>query len=182
MQDISVNWSNGDIRGEQTTALKTLGEVRSIFHDQAAAGRLPDNTEIYRVQVYAPIPEGTEGGLYWGSTTIQPGRVGDEYYMTKGHFHLVRNRGEYYATVQGIGTLLLMGEDGQTRSEEMRPGSVHYIPGHTAHRVANTGSTLLTFAACWPSDAGHDYETIERGGFGALLVERNGRAVLVPRG
>jgi glucose-6-phosphate isomerase len=183
MQGLFMNWASGDVHGtEVQTATKTLGEIRSLFHDPDAAAKIPADTELYKVKLYMPVADGTEGGLYWGNTTINPGKVGDEYYMTKGHFHRIRNRGEYYATAQGEGALLLMGEDGITRSEEMRPGSVHYIPGHTAHRVANTGRTPLVFVACWPSDAGHDYETIERDGFSALMLEHDGRPVLVPRG
>ena len=183
MQGFAMDWSKGVLTGDSVQSFsKTLGQVRSIFQDQAAASRLPAELELYRVQLFAPVAEGTEGGLFWGSTTIHPGKVGDEYYMTKGHFHRLRNRGEYYATFHGEGALLLMDEQGATRYETMLPGSMHYIPGNTAHRVANTGSVPLVFAACWPSDAGHDYETIEREGFSARMLERNGKPVLVPRG
>jgi glucose-6-phosphate isomerase len=48
--------------------------------------------------------------------------------------------------------------------------------------VANTGLQPLVFAACWPADAGYDYETVEREGFGGRMMERNGRPVFVPRG
>ncbi len=182
-QNPSIDWQTGLVNGPNVqTSTKTLGQIRPLFHDQAAAGKIPSDQELYRVQVYAPVPDGTEGGLYWGTTTVLPGKVGDEYYMTKGHFHHIRNRAEYYATVQGQGALLLMGEDGITRSETMQPGSVLYIPAATAHRVANTGSMPLVFIACWPSDAGHDYETIERDGFSARMLERNGVPVLVSRG
>ena len=34
-----------------------------------------------------------------------------------------------------------------------------------AHRVANIGYSVLSFAACWPSDAGHDYQVILENGF-----------------
>ena len=47
----------------------------------------------------------------------------------------------------------------------MKPGSVHYIPGNVAHRVANTGNEPLIFLASWPSDAGHDYARIRETGF-----------------
>jgi glucose-6-phosphate isomerase, archaeal len=182
-QRLSINWATGLLSGTDVQNLtKTLGQIRSVFHDQDAASKLPAELELYRIQFYAPVADGTEGGLYWGNTIIQPGKVGDEYYMTKGHFHRIHNRAEYYATVQGEGALLLMDEDGLTRCESMGPGSVHYIPGNTAHRAANIGSVPLVFIASWPSDAGHDYETIEREGFGARVVERNGSPVLVPRG
>jgi glucose-6-phosphate isomerase, archaeal len=181
-QALLMNWNNGDLEGPTVeSATKRLGDVLSIFHDREAAAKLPPDTVLYSVKYFLPIADGTEGGLFWGNTTIYPGMVGDEYYMTKGHFHRIRNRGEYYATSQGEGELLLMGEDGVTRSEPMRPGSVHYIPGNTAHRTVNTGSVPLVFVACWPSDAGHDYETIEREGFSARMLQRDGRPVLVPR-
>ncbi|MGA8530721.1 MAG: glucose-6-phosphate isomerase family protein [Acidobacteriaceae bacterium] len=179
---VSMNWQSGLLSGTAVqSTFKTLGAIRDLFYDQEAAAKMPADLVVYTVQAFTPVPDGTEGGLFWGSTTLQPGKVGEEYFMTKGHFHQIRNRAEYYAAFHGEGALLLMGEDGMTRWETMRPGSVHYIPGNTAHRVCNTGSNPLVFAACWPSDAGHDYETIEREGFSGRLVERGGRPVLLSR-
>lgn len=178
----SINWQTGMLTGAAVqSSSKKLGAIRGLFHDQEAAQKMPADLVLYTVQAYMPVPEGTEGGLFWGNTTLQPGKVGDEYFMTKGHFHNIRNRSEYYATFHGEGALLLMGEDGITRLEAMCPGTVHYIPGATAHRVCNTGGNPLVFAACWPADAGHDYETIERDGFSGRLVERGGHPVLVNR-
>jgi len=48
-----------------------------------------------------------------------------------------------------------------------------------AHRVANTGELVLTFLACWPSDAGHDYERIVAEGFCARLRKVRGSPTLV---
>jgi glucose-6-phosphate isomerase len=182
--DVSINWSTGIVSGAGVvTSSKTLRDIQAMFHDQNAARNMPPQQEIYRVQAYMPVSAGFEGGLFWGNTTLLPGKVGDEYFMTKGHFHRLRNRAEYYLTFHGVGGLLLMDEaTGITRCQQMSPGSVHYIPGGTAHRVANTGAVPLVFAACWPSDAGYDYETIERVGFSARLLERDGRPVLVQCG
>lgn len=180
---VFMDWGTGLVHGPAVqTSIKRLSDIRPLFLDQEAARRLPPETELYRVQIYAPVPATTEGGLCWGNTTIQPGTVGGEYFMTKGHFHSIRNRGEYYATFSGQGALLLMDEKGVTRAETMEPGSVHYIPGHTAHRAVNTGTVPLLFIACWPSDAGHDYDTIEREGFSARMLEHNGTPLLVPEG
>jgi glucose-6-phosphate isomerase len=177
---ISIHWQTGKLAGSAVRcSSKTLGEIRELFHDQDAARSMAADRVLYTVQAYTPVADGTEGGLFWGSTTLEPGKVGDEYFMTRGHFHRLRNRAEYYATCHGEGALLMMDEHGITRIETMRPGSLHYIPGNTAHRVCNTGGVRLVFAACWPSDAGHDYETIARDGFSGRLVERNGRPVLV---
>jgi glucose-6-phosphate isomerase len=57
---------------------------------------------------------------------------------------------------------------------------VHFIPPRTAHRVANIGKSPLRFMACWPADAGHDYEIIRSRGFGSRLLCVNDRATLVP--
>lgn len=183
MLDIAMDWSTARFTGSKLeVARRTLKELGSFFHDQAAVRQMDPDTLLYEVQSYEPLTGGTEGGLFWGNTTLYPGTVGDEYFMTKGHFHHLRNRGEFYVTRVGQGALLLMKEGGPTVSETMSPGSVHYIPGHHGHRVANTSSEPLVFIACWPSDAGYDYAAIERRGFSARLLRRNGMPALVPQG
>ena len=64
-----------------------------------------------------------------------------------------------------------MDENGYCRWEKVFPGSVHYIPGNVAHRLANTGTETLRVGACWPSDAGHDYATIAANGFTKRLFK-----------
>ena len=102
---------------------------------------------IYEVESYFPVAHNTEGGLFYGITYIHPGVVGNEYFMTKGHFHKIRNRGEFYCTLKGEGMLILMDEERNTWAEKMYPGSIHYIKANTAHRTANTGDTILSFSA-----------------------------------
>jgi glucose-6-phosphate isomerase len=161
---------------------RRVGDLGDIFHDRRAYTALPKDKLVYEVVSSFPVPEGTEGGLFLGITYIHPGKVGDEYFMTKGHFHKIRNRAEIYICMEGEGMLILMNEDRtQTRAEKMEPGSVHYIHGYTAHRTANTGSGILSFGACWPSDAGHDYDTISEHGFSKILVDRGGVPTLVDR-
>jgi glucose-6-phosphate isomerase len=58
----------------------------------------------------------------------------------------------------------------------MFPGSLHYIKGNTSHRVANTGESVLSFGACWPSDAGHDYNVIAKEWFCKKVDESKRRA------
>src|SRR4051812_35120193 len=98
-QALRMNWTGMLSETYIKTAVKTLGQLRQIFHNAQAAAGIPAETEVYRIQIFAPVAEGTEGGLYWGNTVIQSGRIGDEYYMTRGHFHRIRNRPEYYATI-----------------------------------------------------------------------------------
>lgn len=177
---IVVDWSSGEITGDAVEeAVKTLGQLRGLFHDEDAWRNMDPQTEVYRVRFWRPVPEGTPGALFWGATYLQPGRVGDEFFMTHGHFHAIRDRAEYYATVRGHGVLLLMRENGETWSQVMSPGTVHFIPGSIAHRVVNTGSEPLVFLASWPSDAGHDYSSIAERGFGKRMLMRDSVPTLV---
>jgi len=160
---------------------RRIKDLESIFSDKKAYAALDAERVVYEVESYLPVPNNTEGGLFYGITTIKPGTVGNEYFMTKGHFHSIRNRAEIYFTVSGEGMLLLMDEKRQTRAEKMTPGSVHYIHANTAHRTANTGDVDFIFSAVWPADAGHDYDTIARHGFSKILVKQNGTPTLIDR-
>jgi len=161
-------------------SVRTLGQMKGVFADEAARTAMDPGTVVYRVQRHQPVPDGTPGGLFFGTSFIEPGRVGDEYFMTKGHFHSRRAAGEYYWCIAGEGVLVLMTEDRATWGVTLTPGAVHYIPGYTAHRLVNTGDATLSVGACWPSDAGHDYESIARDGFGARVLARDGAPQLVP--
>ena len=179
-EPIRVDFSTGELAGEGVEEVcRTLGQLEGLFRDKEAWGVMNAAQLVYRLQMFRPVAEGVVGGLFWGTTFVEPGLVGDEYFMTKGHFHVLRNRSEYYVTTGGEGALILMDEGRRTRFELMRPGSVHYIPSGHAHRVANTGSSVLSFLACWPSDAGHDYESVLEHGFSARLRRVDGSPLLV---
>lgn len=177
---MQIDWHLGEMQGPSLQrSVKRLRELSGLFQDETARKAMDQETIVYSVQWCEHLVQGTEGGLFWGSTRIEPGQVGREYFMTRGHFHAKRDRGEFYTAVQGEGLLLLMDENRQSRAEEMTSGSLHYIPAYTAHRTINTGSSPLIFWACWPSDAGHDYETIAAQNFSAHVVERNGKPQLI---
>jgi glucose-6-phosphate isomerase len=136
-----------------------------------------DNPLIY--EVYATdLPE-SEGQVLYCTTVIYPGAVGDEYFMTKGHFHALRDRAEVYVGLAGEGYLLLATDAGEARALKMEPGVITYVPPYWAHRTINCGSVPFVFLAAWPGDAGHDYATIETMGFPKLLVQRDGQPTLI---
>lgn len=178
--EVALDWAFGHMSGSTVSeSAKKLEELAKIFGDKAALAAMDPQREVYRVRWCAPVSPGSEGGLFWGVTILEPGKVGDEYFMTHGHFHANPTRAEYYATVRGQGMLIRMDGNRQTWGEAMTPGSLHYICGAHAHRVANTGGEPLIFWACWGSDAGYDYGSIAERGFGARLLERNGQPVFV---
>lgn len=158
-----------------TKSSRKLKDLKGIFKDQEAFDTMDKETLVYDVSSHLPVKEGTPGGLYFGVTYIHPGKVGNEYFMTKGHFHAQIDRAEYYWGIQGEGILILMDEDRNVWGEKMLPGSLHYIPGRIAHRVANVSNQILSFGACWPSDAGYDYEEIAENGIAKRLLEIDGK-------
>ena len=177
---MTMDWAKAQLFGGPIQeSVKTLGQLKNIFLNEPARVAMDPNTVVYRVQAWCPVPQGTEGAQFWGTTVIEPGFVDTEYFMTHGHFHEKRNRTEYYATVEGEGALILMDESRKTWMEPMFPGTLHFIPPSVAHRVANTSTVPLRLVACWPSDAGHDYAVIRQSGFSARLLNVSGTASLV---
>jgi glucose-6-phosphate isomerase, archaeal len=143
--------------------VRTQADLRGFFQ----VDPLDPDDLVYRV---LPMPVPTENSEIQCSTTIlEPGALGDEYYMTKGHFHTVRDRSEIYLGLSGEGRLVLATEDGQHRVEPIREGTINYVPGGWAHRSVNVGDEPLVFFAAYVGDAGHDYATIERDGFPVLI-------------
>lgn len=178
---VRLAWDTGAMSGAPVQeSSKKLGELKGLFLDDAALDAMDAQREVYRVRWWPAVPAGQPGGLFWGVTILHPGKVGEEYFMTHGHFHADKTRAEYYAAASGHGVLLRMDDQRTTWGEGMLPGSLHYISGRHAHRVVNTGDEPLIFWACWGSDAGYDYASIRERGFGANLVERGGKPVLVP--
>ena len=156
---VEIDPDNFELKGSPVVFLnRTLGELADIFLDKNGATLIPSATPVYTVHSWLPVREWTPGGLFFGTSTIMPGKVGNEYFMTKGHFHELADRSEFYWGIQGKGVLILMDRDRNTWGEEVYPGSLHYIGSEIAHRLANTGDDNLVVGACWPSDSGHNYE------------------------
>ena len=125
------------------------------------------------------IPE-DPGELAYGTTILYPGKIGNEYFMTKGHFHSVLDTAEIYYCIKGIGYLLMESPEGDVELQKMTPGMSVYVPPRYAHRSINISNTeeLISFFA-FRADAGHDYKTIEAKGFRKLIVEDNGNPIII---
>lgn len=178
---LQVDLHSGKFAPVGPISKRSLSDMRLMYADTDAVNRiLKDEGDRLIYEVYgSEVPEG-EGQVLYCTTIIYPGRIGDEYHMTKGHFHAQRDRGEVYLGLAGEGTLLLQLEDGTVNNVPMREGTAAYVPPFWAHRTANTGTTPFVFFAAWPGDAGHDYATIEKVGFAKLLVARDGKPTLIP--
>jgi glucose-6-phosphate isomerase, archaeal len=174
------NINNGVLSGENIIeSVRKLGDINGIFQDKEAFNKMDQNQIAYKVQMHNPEKEGKEGGLFFGTSFLYPGIVGDEYFMTKGHYHSKRDTAEYYWCLSGEGILLLMDETGKTNAIKIFPGSLNYIQGNIAHRLVNTGDEILVVGACWPSDAGHDYRTIAKHGFSVRIRSVEGKPEII---
>ncbi|MBK8019974.1 MAG: glucose-6-phosphate isomerase [Chloroflexi bacterium] len=132
-----------------------------------------DDRVLYEVYELTVPPEA--GELLHGLSVLHPGKVGSEYFMTKGHFHSVLETGEVYYCMNGTGMLVMETPEGEATVIEMAAGRVVYVPPRWAHRSVNTSATedLITFFI-YPGNAGHNYQTIEEKGFRKLVVEQDG--------
>ncbi len=177
---VTMNMQSGVISPSAPIIMRKLSDMRAMYADKAAVEAImaaEGDRLIY--EVYPPnLPE-EEGQVLYCTTVIHPGKIGDEYHMTKGHFHARRDRGEVYVGMAGEGYLLLMTETGQMHAEPMTQGTIAYVPPYWAHRTVNVGDVPFIFFAAWPGDAGHDYGSIEESGFAQILVERADGPTLV---
>jgi glucose-6-phosphate isomerase len=168
--------------GSRPMVTRTLADVRGCFADAAAyeAALALGNPLLYEVTAVEPATG--DGQLHYGLGIIQPGKIGDEYFLTKGHYHSHRPAAEIYIGLKGEGAMLL--EDEATGESRMVPLVAHsavYVPGHTAHRTVNTGNEPLVYLGIYPSNAGHDYAAIVRKNFAKIIVERDGKPVMLDR-
>jgi glucose-6-phosphate isomerase len=144
----------------------------------AVAKQLSVSDPVFFV-FYASVLPVEDGQVLYCTTFLYPCNIGDEYYLTKGHFHAQRNQGEVYFGLAGTGYLLLQTDSGEVRDVPMEKGTVAYVPPYWAHRTINVGTVPFIFFAAWPGDAGHDYGTIEAMGFPKLCVEQNHKPVFI---
>ncbi len=172
--------SRGQLSRPGAHISRRLSAMRGQFADQAAYTALLDQDDVVLYEVHELTRPAVAGELPHGASILHPGKVGDEYYMTKGHFHAVLETGEVYYCLSGQGMMVMETPEGEWAVEELRPGGVLYVPSRWAHRSVNTGrdADLITFFA-YPGNAGHDYGTIERRGFRKLVVERDGEPTVI---
>jgi glucose-6-phosphate isomerase len=159
---------------------RRLSAMRGQWHDAAAFNSMLALGDPVLYEVYERRRPELAGELLHGVSIVHAGRVGDEFFMTKGHFHSVLETAEIYYCLAGEGRIVMETPEGEWAVEELWPGRVLYVPPRWAHRSVNTSARedLVTLFV-YRGDAGHDYGTIERHGFRKLVVERSGSPVIV---
>lgn len=179
---VALDLNSGRLGGRPLVE-RHLADLRGCFADEAAyaAAVRAGNPLVYTVASVEPA--GGDGQLHYGLGVLMPGRVGDEFFLTKGHLHERRAAAEVYVGLRGEGAMLLEDEaTGASRLVPLRADMVVYVPGHTAHRTINTGAVPLVYLGIYPADAGHDYGALAARNFRQVVIARDGGALAVDRG
>jgi len=160
-----VDVAKGELKGATNRYTKTLGDLAGLYEDADAYAALASkmgDTVVYEVTDYKPSQDA--GDMIVGVTKMLPGKVGREYFLTRGHIHANANRPEIYYGEKGRGLMLMESPEGEIRIVEITPKTLCYVPPYWIHRSVNTGSDMLVMTFAYPADSGQDYDIIAKAG------------------
>ena len=168
-----VDVVKGELRGATNRYTKTLADLEGLYADDAAYRTLLrelGDTVVYEVTDFKPSND--SGDMIIGVTRMLPGKVGKEYFLTRGHIHANANRPEMYYGESGQGIMLLESPAGEVRTVEIGPRTLCYVPPYWIHRSVNVGREELVMTFAYPADSGQDYDIIARaGGMRSRIVD-----------
>jgi glucose-6-phosphate isomerase len=176
---VQFDLAEGIMRDPEEHNVRHASAMRGYYADEGALERLiaSEGDPIHYETFESRVPE-ENGHVKFCISKLYPGVVGEECFMTKGHYHTVQETGEIYLCLKGEGLMMMKLSDGACRWEEFVPGRLVYAPPYWAHRSINTGDEPLISLCVYPGDAGHNYGDIETGGFPRRVFRRNERIVV----
>ena len=158
---------------------RNLSKMSGQYLDQAAFDKKLADEDSLLYEVYEIKRPEVAGEILHGISIVHPGKVGEEYYMTKGHYHTVLETSEVYYCLKGQGYMVMETQDGEWAVEPFKPQSILYVPPRWAHRSVNSGEDDLVFFFVYPGNAGHDYGSIEKQGFRKLIIQKDGHPYII---
>ena len=174
-----IDLINKTISNPDSHIVRKLSSMKNQYLDETSYNEMIKKEDIILYEVYEKLVPEIEGGLIQGLSIVHPGKVGKEYFMTKGHFHSILETAELYFCLKGYGYMMMETHEGDWSAEELLPYTALYIPGRWAHRSINVGNEDLLMLFVYPAHAGHNYATIETRGFRKLIVEDNGSPKII---
>lgn len=175
---VSFDLAAGVMRDPKSHLVRRASDMRGYYADPAALDRLVAAGNPVHYEVFETSVPHEYGQLMNCISQLQPGLVGDECFMTKGHYHSRINTGEIYLALRGEGLMMMKTPDGRSRWETFAPGRMVYVPPYWGHRSINTGREPLISFCVYPGDAGHNYGDIEKEGFPKRAFLRGGHVVV----
>jgi glucose-6-phosphate isomerase len=176
---IDIDLAEAVMKNPEKHNVRRASAMKGYYADEAALDRLIETggDPLHYETFERSLPE-QYGHLLFCLSTLQPGVVGDEFFMTKGHYHTIAHTGEVYLCLRGEGYVMMKTSDGKSAWERLARGRMVYVPPYWAHRSINTGEEPLTTFCVWPADAGHNYGDIANEGFPKRVFRRGGKAVI----
>src|SRR4030067_1865755 len=89
-----------------------LSAMRNQFLDKDAYESILKKEDVLVYEVYESKRPEIAGELLHGISIVHPGKVGDEYFMTKGHFHSELETAEVYYCLHGQGMMVMETPEG----------------------------------------------------------------------
>ena len=126
---------NGKLLNANGRYQKHFRDLEGLYEDEESFSRmLPEWSEkvVYQVEDHRASEQ--PGDLIYGTTVMMPGKVGNEFFMTRGHQHQKAECAETYFGLSGEGILLLESPDGDVEVREIRAGIMVYVPPYWIHR------------------------------------------------
>ena len=176
---VLIDLDSGSMLNHTNHLERATSSMRGHYADAEALETLiadqgdPLHYEVFEV----PVPL-EEGHLMYCISKLQPGLVGEECFMTKGHYHTKINTAESYLCLRGGGYMLMKTPDGECRHVRFEPGHMVYVPPYWGHRSVNTGQEPLITWCVYPADSGHNYGDIEKEGFPKRVYKRGGTVTI----
>ena len=135
------------------TIKRYLGQMHGIFSDDESLENEIKKGDRIVYEFHGLDVPNHPGDLAYGMSIVYPGKVGNEYYMTKGHFHSILETGEVYYCLKGHGYMLLEDPEGDWSAHELTAGKAVYVPKRYAHRSINVSDRekLITFSCIAPT-------------------------------
>jgi glucose-6-phosphate isomerase len=176
---VQFDFEKGEFSPYQKRDERKLSDLSIMYQEKDLVDKILEKEDpvIYEIFYYGYKTSVSDMAL--GVTRIQPGTIGGEFHMTKGHFHEAHDEPEIYFCVKGEGYLLLETKGGEFQAEKWTKGTISHIPPMWAHRVVNIGTEPLVFVASYHLAAGHEYKPVINKGFLKRIIEENGEAVFI---
>ena len=174
-----INRETGRLEPYINKSVRRVSDMKDFFVDKNAVEEAIKGGNPIVYEVFA-VPTSQETGyLSYATTVIYPGTVGNEYFMTKGHYHEDKSASEVYICLDGEGRIIMQSLSGDVIVAKFEKDYVVFVPPGYAHRTVNVGETPLKFIAIYPSNAGHDYSAILKTGFKKLVIRKDGHPQVV---
>ncbi len=131
---------------------RKLSDLKGYFSDKKSYDEMLAKKDIVVYETFTK----SDSPMKYTLTVVNPGRVGKEFFMTKGHIHGNKTE-EFYILLEGKGKLLLQNKSGKVKVIDLKKGEIALIEKGFAHRLVNTGLKKLKVHTIYHEDSKPNY-------------------------